>query len=172
MALPKDYSGQRCTLARALEVIGERWTLLIVRDAFFGVRRFSDFAAHLSVPRAVLADRLASLVEAGVLATTSGAHGHTEYVLTDKGLSLWPVLRGLLDWGAEYYSPKGPGRVFSHDADGGLVGSDGRCQTCGDDVPVAEIVMAPGPGLARSSASDLVSVVIAEPHRLLEPVRA
>ena len=59
--LGKDYEGQDCSLARALEVVGERWTLLIVRDAFYGVRRFSDFAAHLDIPRAVLSDRLAGL---------------------------------------------------------------------------------------------------------------
>ena len=64
MTLPKDYADERCSLARALEVVGERWTLLIVRDAFFGVRRFGDFAAHLEIPRAVLTSRLAALVEA------------------------------------------------------------------------------------------------------------
>ena len=67
MALPNDYAGQACSLARTLEVIGERWTLLIVRDAFFGVRRFGDFAAHLGIPRAVLAERLKSLTAAEVL---------------------------------------------------------------------------------------------------------
>src|SRR2546423_15667325 len=65
--LGKDYEGQDCSLARALEVVGERWTLLIVRDAFYGVRRFSDFAAHLDIPRAVLSDRLAGLVEDGLM---------------------------------------------------------------------------------------------------------
>src|ERR1700690_1518897 len=93
MALPKDYTGEVCSLARALEVVGERWTLLIVRDAFFGVRRFSDFAAHLKMPRAVLSERLGSLTEAGVLTGVSGAHGHTEYALTSKGLGLWPIVR-------------------------------------------------------------------------------
>ena len=68
MALPNDYAGQACSLARTLEVVGERWTLLIVRDAFYGVRRFGDFAAHLGIPRAVLAERLKSLTAAGVLA--------------------------------------------------------------------------------------------------------
>src|SRR6201996_7486183 len=96
MALPKDYTGEGCSLARALEVVGERWTLLIVRDAFFGVRRFSDFAAHLDIPRAVLTHRLAALVGAGVLAAAPGPHGHDEYSLTAKGLDLWPVVRSLL----------------------------------------------------------------------------
>ncbi|MER7909018.1 helix-turn-helix domain-containing protein, partial [Streptomyces sp. NPDC096068] len=67
MALGKDYARQQCSIARALEVVGERWTLLVVRDAFYGVRRYSDFLAHLGVPRAVLAARLQALVEVGVL---------------------------------------------------------------------------------------------------------
>jgi DNA-binding HxlR family transcriptional regulator len=119
MALPRDYSGQRCSLSRALEIVGERWTLLLVRDAFFGVRRFGDFAAHLGVPRAVLAERLETLREAGVLAQVQGGHGYTEYVLTDKGLSLWPVVRGLLSWGDEYWSADGPRRMFQHVRDQG-----------------------------------------------------
>ena len=99
MALPKDYADERCSLARALEVVGERWTLLIVRDAFFGVRRFGDFAAHLEIPRAVLTSRLTALVEADVLTLVPGAHGHDEYALTGKGLDLWPVVRSMLAWG-------------------------------------------------------------------------
>src|SRR6202789_1675599 len=96
MALPKHYADDRCSMARALEIVGGRWTLLIVRDAFFGVRRFGDFAAHLGIPRAVLAERLGSLTSAGVLSGTAGAHGHTEYILTSKGLELWPAIRTLL----------------------------------------------------------------------------
>jgi DNA-binding HxlR family transcriptional regulator len=173
MPLPKDYSGQQCSLARALEIVGERWTLLIVRDAFFGVRRFGNFVTHLGIPRAVLAERLSSLTSEGVLSGTEGAHGHTEYVLTSKGLTLWPAVRSLLAWGDEHYSEGGPRRVFQHAADGAGVGSDGTCATCGQAVPVQELVVAPGPGLAsRPGRGDPVSVALAAPHRLLEPVRA
>src|SRR5580704_654252 len=84
MAPRRDYAGQTCSLSRALEIVGERWSLLIVRDAFLGVRRFGDFAAHLGLPRAVLADRLKSLTDAGVLATADG--GTPGYVLTEKGI--------------------------------------------------------------------------------------
>src|ERR1700750_3412022 len=101
--LGKDYDAQDCALARALEVIGERWTLLIVRDAFYGVRRFSDFHAHLGVPKAVLAERLALLVEEGVLTRTSASNGRDEYVLTDKGRRLWPTIWSLITWGNEHY---------------------------------------------------------------------
>jgi DNA-binding HxlR family transcriptional regulator len=171
MPLGKDYAGQQCSLARALEVVGERWTLLILRDAFFGVRRFGDFAAHLGVPRAVLSDRLSSLDEAGVLTGTTGRHGHTEYVLTSKGLELWPVIRVLLDWGDEHYSARGPRRVFRHAADDGPVTAGGTCATCGQDVPVADLVITPGPGLA-TTATDPVTRALATPHRMLEPLHA
>src|SRR5438309_3622334 len=100
--LGKDYEGQDCSLARALEVVGERWTLLIVRDAFYGVRRFGDFAAHLSIPRAVLTERLMTLVAADVMQRVDGG-----YQLTAKGLSLWPVVRSLAAWGDQHYAPNG-----------------------------------------------------------------
>jgi HxlR-like helix-turn-helix len=159
MPLPKDYSGQQCSLARALEIVGERWTLLIVRDAFFGVRRFGDFVAHLGIPRAVLAERLGSLTSEGVL--------------SGKGLTLWPVVRSLLAWGDEHYSGGGPRRVFQHAADAGPVSGDGTCATCGQAVPVQDLLVAPGPGLVtRPDSTDPVSTALASPHRLLAPVRA
>ncbi|MGI8452244.1 MAG: winged helix-turn-helix transcriptional regulator [Streptosporangiaceae bacterium] len=173
MPLPKDYTGQQCSLARALETVGERWTLLIVRDAFFGVRRFGDFVTHLGIPRAVLAERLSSLTGEGVLSGTEGGHGHTEYVLTGKGLTLWPVVRSLLAWGDDHYSDGGPRRVFEHAADGGTIGGDGTCPACGQAVPVQDLLVAPGPGLAsKPGCPDPVSAALASPHRLVEPVRA
>ena len=87
MALRSDYQGQTCSVARALEVVGERWTLLIVRDAFHGVRRFGDFANHLGIPRAVLASRLRALVSEDVMERVPGSAGHQEYRLSEKGRS-------------------------------------------------------------------------------------
>jgi hypothetical protein len=126
----------------------------------------------LGIPRAVLAERLASLTGEGVLCGTEGTHGHTEYMLTGKGVTLWPVVRSLLAWGDEHYSEGGPRRVFQHAADGGPVGGDGTCAACGQPVPVQDMLVAPGPGLARRPPdADPVSVALASPHRLLEPVR-
>jgi DNA-binding HxlR family transcriptional regulator len=172
MALPKDYAGEGCSLARALEVVGERWTLLIVRDAFFGVRRFGDFAAHLAIPRAVLTHRLAALAEAGVLTVIPGSHGHDEYVLTAKGLDLWPVIRSLLVWGDDYYSAQGPRRLFRHAIDEGDVAQDGTCAACGGVIPAPDLVVTPGPGWAPNPAkTDPVSAALAAPHRLLTSIR-
>jgi DNA-binding HxlR family transcriptional regulator len=170
MALPKDYAGQRCSLSRTLEIVGERWTLLIVRDAFFGVRRFGDFAEHLGTPRAVLTERLDSLRGAGVLAEVRGSHGYSEYVLTDKGVSLWPAVRELLRWGDEYCSDNGPRRVFQHVADGGMLTPEGTCAACGSPVPPSDLLILPGPGY-DGPEDDFVSQVLVTPHRMLEPVR-
>jgi DNA-binding HxlR family transcriptional regulator len=98
VALPNDYAGQACSLARSLEIIGERWTLLIVRDAFWGVRRFGDFVDHLGIPRAVLTSRLKTLTAAGVMRRVAGER-HLEYELTAKGTALWPAILSLMSWG-------------------------------------------------------------------------
>src|SRR6202451_518856 len=102
--LGKDYQGQDCALARALEVVGERWTMLIVRDALYGVRRFNDFQAHLDIPKAVLSDRLSGLVEDGVLERKPDPDrpGRHVYELPRAGRDLWPVLHALLTWGVRH----------------------------------------------------------------------
>ncbi|WP_406310476.1 winged helix-turn-helix transcriptional regulator [Streptomyces sp. NBC_00623] len=81
------YADSNCSLARTLEIIGERWTLMIIRDAFFGLRRFGDFAAQLKIPRAVLSNRLKSLVHEGVLIRDEDATAGVEYRLTDRASS-------------------------------------------------------------------------------------
>ncbi|TMR07489.1 helix-turn-helix transcriptional regulator [Actinomadura soli] len=163
MALGKDYAAQDCSLARALEVVGERWTLLIVRDAFYGVRRFSDFHVHLDVPRAVLSARLQSLVETGLLAKD----GH-DYVLTDMGRDLWPVVHSLARWAENHLSSE-PTRFFVHIACGTRVGPDGTCASCERYVPPEDLEVHAGPGVRRRT--DPVSVILRSPHRLLDPIR-
>ncbi|MBE1536514.1 winged helix-turn-helix transcriptional regulator [Actinomadura algeriensis] len=163
MALGKDYAAQDCSLARALEVVGERWTLLIVRDAMYGVRRFSDFLVHLDIPRAVLSARLQALLEAGVLAKD----GH-DYVLTGRGRDLWPVVHGLARWSEEHLSAE-PCRLFVHVGCGGRVRPDGTCPSCGTVVPMEDLEIHAGPGVRHRD--DPVSQVLRSPHRLLEPIR-
>jgi DNA-binding HxlR family transcriptional regulator len=87
--------------------VGERWTLLILRDLFFGVRRFSDLQRHLNIPRAVLSARLASLVDAGLVE-------REPYRLTERGADLWPAVHALMQWGEKHESPGGRRRVFVH----------------------------------------------------------
>jgi DNA-binding HxlR family transcriptional regulator len=172
MPLPNDYASQSCSVARALEIVGERWTLLIIRDAFYGVRRYGDFITHLDIPRAVLASRLKTLVAEGVLAREPGPGGHDEYALTDKGQRLWPVVRELMAWGDSFYAPRGPRRMLTHAADGGAIDADGRCVACGELVPAPDTVSAPGPGFDLAERrDDPVTAAIGHPRRLLEPLR-
>src|SRR5437899_1228424 len=116
VVLGKDYERQDCSLARALEVVGERWTLLILRDAFYGVRRFSDLQAHLDIPKAVLSDRLSGLVEEGVLERHPDPDRPSRqvYELTAAGRELWPVLHAMLVWGGRHRAPNS--RIFRHAA--------------------------------------------------------
>ena len=167
--LGKDYEGQDCALARALEVVGERWTLLIVRDAFYGVRRFGDFQAHLDIPKAVLAERLSSLTDAGILdRRRDPAHaGRHVYELTPAGRDLWPALYALLMWGDRHRFPNS--RLFRHASCGTTLDRSGWCGTCQATPGPEEIVIErlPGRGMLRD---DPVSAALRTPHRLLEPL--
>jgi len=172
VALPNDYTGQACSLARALEITGERWTLLIIRDAFWGVRRFADFTDHLQIPRAVLASRLKTLTAAGVLTRVPGER-HLEYQLTAKGTALWPAILSLMSWGDDFYAPAGPRRLFQHATDSGQIDPAGRCGTCGTTVPAADTIITPGPGLEPpADDASWVTTALTTPHQLLEPLRA
>jgi len=107
-----EVSTENCTVQRTLDVVGEKWSLLVLRDAMNGVRRFDDFRRHIGLSDAVLSDRLRKLVGAGVLDTVpyqeSGRRTRREYRLTDKGWDLWPVILALKDWGDRYTSdPEG-----------------------------------------------------------------
>src|SRR5690606_31056961 len=127
------YSGQNCALARALELVGERWTMLILRDAFYGVRRYQDFHTHVGAPRAVLAERLQALTEAGVLEKRryQDAPPRYEYVLTDAGERLWPAVHTLSRWGDEFIPyDGGVRRVFVHAACGTRLDAVGCCPAC------------------------------------------
>ena len=107
MPLGSDYDGQNCSLARSLEVVGERWTLLILRDLFFGVRRFGALQAHLDIPRAVLSARLTTLVGHGLVERRPYHRGRDELHLTGRGLELWPAVYSLLRWGDRHYARGG-----------------------------------------------------------------
>ena len=172
MPLPREYTAESCPIARSLEVIGERWTLLIVRDAFYGVRRFSDFHAHLRIPKAVLTERLALLVEEGVLTRISTPNGRDEYVLADKGRRLWPTIWSLIMWGNENYLATPARRSYKHVGCGGTIRAGAVCARCGQQPESEDLIVHP-PRRPRDGVSreDLVSQALRRPHRLLQPVR-
>ena len=172
MPLAKNYEKQDCSLARALEHVGERWTMLVLRDAFYGVRRYRDFLAHLDIPRAVLSDRLRTLVEVGVLDKRRYQQSppRDEYLLTGMGRELWPVIFLLSQWGERHLSESGPRRVFTHADCGTRLDPSGRCPECGRPVDVADVEVRPGPGSDPALRDDPVSRALRRPHRMLEPL--
>jgi len=108
--LKRDYEGQNCSIARTLEVVGERWTLLIIRDVFLGLRRFDELQESLGIARNVLTDRLNRLVDEGIFERVAYSERppRYEYRLTEKGLELNVALTALRQWGDEYLSEKPP----------------------------------------------------------------
>jgi DNA-binding HxlR family transcriptional regulator len=170
MPLGTDYPGQSCSLARTLEIVGERWTLLIVRDLFFGVRRFTDLQRHLDIPRAVLTSRLHALVDAGVVERRPYRAGRDELLLTARGEELWPSVHALMQWGERHHSPTGPRRVFSHTLCDTDLTPGGHCPACGLEPPAAELEMRPGPGMTAPLREDPVTLALRGRHRLLQPL--
>jgi len=171
MALGKDYQRQDCSLARALEVVGERWTLLVLRDCLFGVTRFTELRSRLDIPRAVLADRLSALVEAGLLERRPYRPGRDEYVPTEQAVALWPAIYALREWGERYYPPEaGRRRFFTHVPCDTDIDTTGRCPRCGENPLPAELETRPGPGADRTLRDDDVSLALYQPHRMLTPL--
>jgi DNA-binding HxlR family transcriptional regulator len=109
MAKRKSLKSDACPMARSLDVVGDQWSLLIVRDAFDGMKRFGEFQQSLGVAKNILADRLKNLVQEGVLALEPASDGtlYQEYVLTPKGSGLFPVVVGLRHWGEQHLYGKG-----------------------------------------------------------------
>jgi DNA-binding HxlR family transcriptional regulator len=140
--LKRDYPTQYCSMAAALEIIGERWTILIVRDIFLGVRRFDDLQRSLGVARNILQTRLERLVEQGIVVKKAYQQHPVryEYRLTAKGADLWPVLMALLQWGDRYAIDGERPVIVEHKGCGGELDDRRRCLRCGVDVSVTEAV--------------------------------
>jgi DNA-binding HxlR family transcriptional regulator len=144
----KSFADMACSVAQCLEVVGEWWSMLIVRDAFLGVTRFDQFQARLGISRNVLNQRLAHLVEAGVLVKVpySEHPPRHDYRLTDKGRDLWPVLTTMRQWGDRYAAPDGPPLEVVHKACGHAAESVLTCAACGEPVGPRDVRAEPGPG--------------------------
>jgi DNA-binding HxlR family transcriptional regulator len=153
--LPRDYSGQNCSIARTLEVLGDRWTLLIVRDSMFAPRRFDDYLHRLEIARNVLADRLGRLTDEGILERVPYQERplRHEYRITEKGRDLLPVLVAMIDWGDRYHAPAGPPREVVHSDCGGHVGQHLTCAECHSTVTADDVFTRPGPGAREPSVA-------------------
>jgi DNA-binding HxlR family transcriptional regulator len=146
-----ELGEERCSVARSVAVIGERWTMMILRDCFLGVRRFEDFERRLGISRSIVAERLRALVDEGVLrreAYQSRPARH-EYRLTDKGLALYPVLLAIVDWGDRYYAgPQGPPLLHRHRTCGCDFHPVLTCSECGGALDAREVEVRANPAEA------------------------
>jgi DNA-binding HxlR family transcriptional regulator len=152
--LNRTYDDQDCSLARALEVVGERWTLLIVRDALLGLRRFEEFHASLALARNVLSARLARLVEYGVLERVRYQErpDRFEYRLTARGIDLAPAVIALMQWGDRHFAPpQGPPRLIEHTGCGTQLEAGLTCPACARTVGPAEVSPRLNPAYAPAS---------------------
>jgi DNA-binding HxlR family transcriptional regulator len=150
--LPRTYEGQNCSIARTLEIVGERWTLLVVRDVLRGSHRFEDFRTSLGIAHNVLSDRLARLTEAGVLERRQyqTRPDRFEYHITERGLDLWPIVMSLLLYGDRYHAPDGPPLLTTHHGCGGRLTPRFTCDSCGASLGPADVDLADGPGNRRA----------------------
>ncbi len=153
-----EWSVENCTIQRAAEEMGDRWSLLLLREVFQGVRRFDDLTVRTAIPRQVLTSRLRRLVDAGILRREPyrepGQRVRYEYRLTRKGLDLYPVLIALQQWGNRYLvDPEGPPYVFVHRHCGEPVELVMRCADGHEITNTREVAGALGPGARRRSAS-------------------
>jgi DNA-binding HxlR family transcriptional regulator len=144
----KSFSDMHCSVAQCLEVVGEWWSMLIVRDAFLGVTRFDQFQERLGISRNVLNQRLAHLVTMGVLERTPYCDRplRHDYRLTQKGRDLWPVLTAMRQWGDTYAAPDGPPLILVHRACGHTVDAVMTCSACGAPVAAKDVRAQRGPG--------------------------
>jgi DNA-binding HxlR family transcriptional regulator len=147
----KSFADMGCSVAQCLETVGDSWTMLIVRDAFKGVTRFDEFQENLGVPRNTLRDRLAKLVDSGVLVKVpySDHPPRYDYLLTDAGRDLWPVLTAMRQWGDQHGRPDGPIRM-AHAACGTTAETVVVCGSCGVRFGPADAAMVPKASLAQS----------------------
>ncbi|WP_027340947.1 winged helix-turn-helix transcriptional regulator [Hamadaea tsunoensis] len=149
-----DWSMGNCTIARAMGVLGERWTLVVLREVFNGVRRFEDMRKHAEIPRQVLTNRLATLVEAGVLRREPyrepGERSRHEYRLTEMGFDIYPILIAVADWGDRYLAdPEGSPLTLTHRDCGAAVHLTLACEDGHELHSTREVAPRPGPGAHR-----------------------
>lgn len=145
--LGRSYDGQNCSVARTLECVGERWSLLLMRDALLrGISRFSEFQRSLAIAPNILAARLEGFVDAGLMArrTDPNRAGHHDYLLTDKGRDLAPVILALTAWGDRWAAPQGPPVIYEHHGCGGVIHQQVHCEICGHVPTPVDITVRPG----------------------------
>lgn len=149
----KSFAGLDCSVAQCLEVVGEWWSMLILRNSFLGVTRFDEFQRRLGISRNILQERLSRLVEAGVLVRVrySEHPPRDDYRLTDKGRDLWPVLTAMRQWGDRHAAPNGPPLEVVHTRCGATTPAVFVCGSCGEPLGARDVTPIPGHGRENHS---------------------
>ena len=154
----RSFADLNCSIARPLSFLGERWALLVLRDLFLGRRRFEEFQQSLGIASNVLSQRLATLVEEGIVERRrySEHPERFEYRLTGKGRDLQPVLQALRQWGDRYTAgPEGPPLETVHTTCGHVYEMVPTCSACGEPVEPAELIARAGPGADPAQREEL-----------------
>jgi DNA-binding HxlR family transcriptional regulator len=148
-----SFQDVTCSVAQCLEVVGDWWSLLIIRDAFLGVTRFDDLQTRLGISRNILTQRLGDLVEGGILRRVpyQDHPPRSEYRLTDKGRDLWHVVTAMRQWGDRWAAPGGAPLEVRHAGCGQIVTAVPACSHCGEPLDARSVSAVPGPG---ASAGD------------------
>ena len=149
-----EYDTRDCTIAAALAIVGEKWSFLVLREAFNGIRRFGDMQQRTGAPRQVLSERLAHLVGAGILRKAAyrepGQRARSEYRLTERGMDLFPVIAALLEWGNKHAAgPDGPILELTHRDCGAPVQVGLGCASGHVVESARQVTPVPGPGARR-----------------------
>lgn len=149
-------------MAQCLEIVGEWWSMLIVRDAFMDVRRFDDFQRDLGISRNILNQRLNHLVEADVLTKVQYCERPVryEYRLTEKGRDLWPVLTAMRQWGDTYSAPDGPPVELVHKKCGQTSTAVLHCSYCKQPIEAGDMRAVPGPGFKADSNLPVLKALV------------
>lgn len=144
----KSFADMNCSVAQCLEIVGEWWTLLVLRDVFLGYSRFDEFESRLGIARNVLTQRLERLVDAGVLKRVPYQERPVryDYLLTEKGRDLWHVVTAMRQWGDRWAAPEGPPVELVHDGCGEIVNVVAACSHCGEELTTRNVRAVPGPG--------------------------
>lgn len=153
----ENFNHLDCSLARSLDMIGEWWSLLIIRDLFYGIKTFDALCGDLGIARNILSDRLKKLTERGLIDRCPKDTGtrRKAYCLTAKGNDLFPVIMALVAWGDRWESPDGPPIIFRHKPDGHPARPVVICSQCGDVLHSKDIVAEKGPGVSLSKSLPL-----------------
>ncbi|MEV6323924.1 helix-turn-helix domain-containing protein [Nocardia sp. NPDC051787] len=144
-----------CSITRPLVIFGDRWTLLILKSCFSGIRRFNAFQSALGISRSRLHDRLDRLIEHGILVKQKAAVGaHEEYRLTAKGHDIYPILLAIRDWGDTYMAPEGPPVRYRHHECTGEAHVRLECDSCGNELTARGVAPERGPGLLDATRAE------------------